>query len=101
MTKAKAKPSTSNQPQNPWQEWDEAVTNLCHKLFMQNEEGRQLLQLWENRYFRNPVVVPEKDTCYTYMNEGRNDFLRMISIWINKAANGQQPKKTQIKRRGK
>ena len=95
--KAKANP-IPQAPQDPWQPWEDVVSKLVFKLFVDKEEGQHLLQLWKGRYFENPVVVPGKDICFTYMNEGRNDFIRQIQVWINKEMRGAQNQPTKIKR---
>lgn len=85
---------------NPWAEWDKRISRLCFKVFHESDEGRELLKLWEERFFYSYVAHPEQNIGYTYMTEGRNEFVRGIKAMIQKEMIGEK-KATEIKRDNK
>lgn len=59
--------------------WTERVNQLCYNIYFNTADGKELLQLWQQRYFFSPVALLGKDPSYAFFGEGRNDFIRSIS----------------------
>lgn len=57
-------------------EWRNLFSELCFKVFYESENGQELLNMLENRYFRSPVAIPGQDISWTFINEGRNELIR-------------------------
>ena len=51
---------------------------LMHKVFVQNEDGQELLKRWREILEMNPVVEPGLDLGEIGAREGYNRFIRMI-----------------------
>lgn len=54
-----------------------SFNELCYELFTNNVHGKFFITELE-KMLKYPVAIAGKDICFTWMNEGRNDFIRMM-----------------------
>lgn len=60
---------------------------LIHKTFAQTEDGRELLNLWEDALLLNSTAQPGDDLLSIGINEGQKTFIRNIILTIRKVEN--------------
>ena len=60
---------------------------LIHKTFAQTEDGRELLNLWEDALLLNSTAQPGDDILSIGINEGQKTFIRNIILTIRKVEN--------------
>jgi hypothetical protein len=51
---------------------------LLHKVFIQNEDGAELLSKWRDSLIMNPTLVAESTQFDAGMNEGEKRFIRNL-----------------------
>lgn len=98
MSEVAVKPKTSPKisPQAKAElEWHNKFNELCYELFYKNNMGQQFLTMCEHKYFYAPTAFPGKDIAWTWLNEGRNDFIRSIRNGINIFTSQPSTKKEQ------
>lgn len=66
--------------------------HLCFEVFYKNTQGKKLLALLENKYFRSPVASPAREPSWAYFNEGRNELIRAFTHGIQSHLMGEQSK---------
>lgn len=80
-------------------EWQKRFNEFCYHLFYKDKTGAAFLKHIEDRFFRSPVAIPGQDIGWTYLNEGRNEFIRSVTAGIQAHMNQENKKDTQeIKR---
>ncbi len=62
----------------------EKIDYLIHKLFQQNEEGRELLGVWMQSLLFKPCAEPGMDNIEIGINEGYKRFIRNIKLTIDR-----------------
>lgn len=66
----------------------EKIDYLIHRVFSQNEDGRELLTIWRESLILNPVVIEGCDPASAGIKEGMNRFIRGIILTINRVERG-------------
>ena len=64
------------------------LDNLIHKVFSQNEEGKELLGIWGKTLMMMPTANPNDDSIQIGINEGTKRFIRNIIVTIEKVERG-------------
>ena len=64
------------------------LDNLIHKVFSQNEEGKELLEIWGKTLMMMPTANPNDDSIQIGINEGTKRFIRNIIVTIEKVERG-------------
>lgn len=70
-------------------EWLNTFNALCYEVFYKNEQGAQLLNHLENKYFRSPVAFPDKEPSWAYFNEGQREIIRLFTVGIQAHMKGE------------
>lgn len=65
----------------------EKLDNLIHRVFAQNEAGKELLEIWERSLMMAPTAEPGADLITIGMREGTKSFIRNIKLTIDKVEN--------------
>lgn len=60
---------------------------LIHKVFSQDEEGKELLEHWTRALIMSPTVIPGADQFLAGINEGKKEFIRNIILTIERVGN--------------
>ena len=71
-------------------QWTNKFNELCYDIFYKNKIGAQLLKLLEDKHFRSPVALPNKDPAWAFFNEGQNEIIRSFSVAIQTHMNEEQ-----------
>lgn len=58
------------------------VDHLIHRVFKQNEAGRELLEVWKNALIMTPTVTPNSTQFQAGIEEGKKEFIRKIHLTI-------------------
>lgn len=82
MSNAQAMPKVNPQIQHEIN-WQNKFNELCYAIFQNTKEGQEFLTMCEHKYFYQPTAHPGKEIAWTYFNEGRNEFIRMIRNGMN------------------
>lgn len=61
--------------------WDR-LENLIHQVFEQNQQGKELLELWKDALIMNPTVTPNSTAFQAGIAEGNKEFIRNIYLTI-------------------
>ena len=64
------------------------LDNLIHRVFSQNEDGRELLEIWGKTLIMMPTATPNDDSIQIGINEGTKRFIRNIIVTIEKVDRG-------------
>lgn len=71
-----------------WSDEDRAkfehLDYLIHRVFEQNEDGRELLKHWTDALIMSPTAQPGDDLLQVGLNEGLKTFIRHIVLTIIK-----------------
>jgi len=71
--------------------WERKFNALCYEVFHRNEQGKELLNHLEMRYFRSPVAFPNMEPSWAFFNEGKNELIRSftnaIQLHLNQSNN--------------
>jgi len=63
--------------------WDK-LENLIHQVFSQNEQGKELLDIWKEALIMTPTVTANSTQFQAGIAEGRKEFIRGIYLTIKK-----------------
>lgn len=66
----------------------EKIDNLIHRVFAQNEHGKELLEIWQEALILNPTVVEGAGLESHGIEEGKKRFIRGILLTIRRVENG-------------
>ena len=66
----------------------EKLDNLIHQVFAQNDEGRELLEIWGRTLIMMPTANPGDDLIQIGVNEGTKRFIRNIIVTVQKVERG-------------
>ena len=77
--------------QPDWTDEDKAhferLDYLYHKVFVQNEDGQELVKIWQEHLTFNPADAEGSDLYSLGKNEGVKTFIRNIILTARKVEN--------------
>ena len=62
----------------------ERIDHLIHKLFEQNEEGRELLETWKESLIMQPTADAGMDLLEVGIREGQKRFIKSIILTVKR-----------------
>ena len=62
-------------------------SHLLHKVFMQNEHGKELLSKWRDSLIMTPTLEGQSTQFEAGLNEGEKRFIRNLIVAIQSAEN--------------
>ena len=68
----------------------EANNNLLHRVFVQNEQGAELLAKWKESLIMTPTLVGESTQFDAGINEGEKRFIRNLITSIQTVEQGNE-----------
>lgn len=60
----------------------EKNANLLHRVFVQNEDGAELLALWRDSLIMTPTLDGESTSFSAGLNEGEKRFIRNLIVQL-------------------
>lgn len=67
----------------------EKIDYLIHKVFAQSDEGRELLEIWQEHLLMSPTFQPSDNDLQIGYNEGVKSFIRNIILTLRKVENNE------------
>jgi len=61
-----------------------SLEQRIHKVFAQNDTGKELLEIWKEALIMNPTVTPHSTQFQAGIEEGKKEFIRNIYLTIKK-----------------
>jgi len=68
-----------------FKESEDKINGLIHRVFIQNEDGKKLLEYWVNEFVLSPSIQPQFTQFEAGLTEGGKNFVRRILLAIHKA----------------
>ena len=65
------------------------LDHLIHRVFEQNEQGKELITRWKESLIMNPTVHGGIDAFQAGINEGLKTFIRGILLTVDRVERGE------------